>query len=361
MTHTWTQERPRISIVIPVFNEQDNLEALWEELLPILEALDEPFEVVFVDDGSSDGSAAILRDLHERDGRVRVIRLARNFGQQMAVTAGFHHARGDAIVLMDADLQTPPQHIPEFVAKLRAGYDVVYGKRKRRVGRWYRRMGTVLANRFICSVTGFNIPDSASGFLGLNGRFVRQINRYNDRSRYLSGLFAWLSYGRYAVVPVERRERLHGESKYTFYQLVRLVITIATNFSNRPLALTGWMAAASGIAALAVGTRGVVLCATGQWGLAATPLSAAWLMGMGTVYLAGVAITGIYIGRIYSEVRERPPFVLWETIGVEADNWNAHPPQSLSTSETPSPFLPFSPAESSHSPIEENQGDIHPS
>ncbi|MFP4191162.1 MAG: glycosyltransferase family 2 protein, partial [Candidatus Hydrogenedentota bacterium] len=179
MTRAWKQETPRVSVVIPVFNEKDNLEALWEELLPVLEGLDEPFEVVFVDDGSSDGSAAILRDLHERDERVRVIRFARNFGQQMAVTAGFHHARGEAIVLMDADLQTPPQQIPEFVAKLRAGYDVVYGKRERRVGRWYRRMGTVLANRFICSVTGFNIPDSASGFLGLNGRFVRQINRYN--------------------------------------------------------------------------------------------------------------------------------------------------------------------------------------
>lgn len=338
MARTLNQEKPIVSIVIPVYNEKDNLEALWEELLSVLERLGEPFEVVFVDDGSSDGSAAILRDLHERDGRVRVVRLARNFSQQMAVTAGFHQARGEAIVLMDADLQTPPQHIPEFVAKLQAGYDVVYGKRERRVGRWYRRMGTVLANRFICSVTGFNIPDSASGFLGLNGRFVQQINRYNDRSRYLSGLFAWLSYGRYAVVPVERRERLHGESKYTFCQLVRLVITIATNFSTRPLALTGWMATASGIAALAVGTRGVVLCATGQWGLAATPLSAAWLMAVGTACLAGVAITGTYIGRIYSEVRERPPYVVWETIGIEANRGKTHFPESPSMARhAPSP------------------------
>jgi len=349
MTRAWKQESPKISIVIPVFNEKDNLEALWEELLPVLEDLGESFEVIFVDDGSTDGSAAILRALHKRDRRVWVIRLARNFGQQMAVTAGFHHARGEAIVLMDADLQTPPQHVPEFVEKLRAGYDVVYGNRERRVGRWYRRLGTVLANRFICSVTGFNIPDSASGFLGLNGRFVRQINRYNDRSRYLSGLFAWLSYGRYGVVPVERRERLHGESKYTFYQLVRLVITLTTNFSNRPLALTGWMAAVSGAATLAVGARGVVLGATGQWGLAATPLSAAWLMAIGTVFLAGVAVAGSYIGRIYSEVRERPPFVVWETIGLEANNANTH--------HSP----PFSPAESPHSSFEDRQGDGPPS
>ena len=339
MTRTNIQETPKVSIVIPVFNEEGNLEALWEELLPILEGLGESFEVVFVDDGSTDGSAAILRDLHERDERVRVIRFARNFGQQMAVTAGFHHARGEAIVLMDADLQTPPQHIPEFVEKLQAGCDVVYGKRERRVGRWYRRMGTVLANRFICSVTGFNIPDSASGFLGLNGCFVRQINRYNDRSRYLSGLFAWLSYGRYGVVPVERRERLHGESKYTIYQLVRLVITIATNFSTRPLTLPGWMAAVSGAAAVAVGTRGIALGAAGEWGLAATPLSAAWLMAMGTVCLAGAAVTGTYIGRIYSEARERPPYVVWETIGIEADNGKATPIECRS-SERHSPSAP---------------------
>ncbi len=356
MTHDRKQESPSISIVIPVFNEADNLAALWEELLPILEGLGEPFEVVFVDDGSTDGSAGILRDVHERDERVRVIRFARNFGQQMAVTAGFHHTRGDAIVLMDADLQTPPQHVPEFVEKLRAGYDVVYGNRKRRVGRWYRRMGTVLANRFICSVTGFNIPDSASGFLGLNGRFVRQINRYNDRSRYLSGLFAWLSYGRYGVVPVERRERLHGESKYSIYQLMQLVITIATNFSTRPLTLPAWMAAVSGAATLAVAVRGAVLGATGQWGLAATPLSAAWLMAMGTVFLAGVAVTGTYIGRIYSEVRERPAYVVWETIGIEANT--AQPPQSQFLAEHAPPSPPAGPP---HSPVEGNAEETHPS
>src|SRR5690606_31767299 len=217
-----------LSVVIPVYNEAASLEELRAELWPVLEATGERFEVLFVDDGSRDESPAILRRFVDEDPRVRVIHFARNFGQQMANTAALRHVRGRAVIIMDADLQTPAEHIPALLAKLREGYDIVYGKRQEVRGPLYRRIGTRVANYLICKMTGFEIPDSASGFLALDERLVQRVNRFSDHSRYLSGLFAWLAYGRYAWVPVTRRDRRHGRSHYSVLQLVRIVLNLIT-------------------------------------------------------------------------------------------------------------------------------------
>ncbi len=310
-----TNHAPAVSVVIPVYNEEGNLKALWDELKPVLDGLGAPCEAVFVDDGSSDRSPEILADLHARNPEVTVVRFARNFGQQMANTAGLRFARGKAVIIMDADLQTPAEHIPEFLAKLREGCDIVYGVRERIPGPLYRRIGTRIANRFICAMTGFEIPDSASGFLALDRALVERVNRYNDRSRYLSGLFAWLSYGRYGAIPVTRRQRFSGESKYTFHQLVRIVLTFVYSFSVRPLRLI----LAAGAAVLALSAAAFAWAGAVHLGLAPGASGPAWLTaGMLTIagfQLSALGAAGVYTAEVYAGVRERPSYVIWEALG----------------------------------------------
>jgi len=314
MTQYDANHEVEVSIVIPVYNEEASLRPLRDELLPVLEGLGKTFEIVFVDDGSTDGSAAILREFFETDKRVRVIRFARNFGQQMANTAGLRFTHGRAVIIMDADLQTPAAHIPEFLEKLAQGYDIVYGVRPHTIGPLYRRVGSYLADRLIRRVTGFNIPDSVSGYVALDEQLVRKVNRYNDKSRYLSGLFAWLSYGRWAAIPISRRERSTGESKYTIWQLMRLVLNFITSFSTRPLHIASLAGLGTlGMAGL-VGLGWLYRLATAGWAQAETVLLAFALFVVGGVQLLAMGVLGEYIGRIYGEVRERPPYLIADVL-----------------------------------------------
>lgn len=304
-----------VSVLIPVYNEAASLFELRDELWPVLESLGETFEVIFVDDGSTDDSPNILRRFADEDPRVRVIRFARNFGQQMATTAGLRYTQGRAVIMLDADLQTPAVHIPELLAKLREGYDIVYGKRQRIRGPLYRRIGSRAASFLINKTTGFKIPDSASGFLALDERLVQNVNRYNDRSRYLSGLFAWLSYGRYAWIPVTRRPRSHGQSNYGMFQLVRMVLNLITTWSTRPLQLVTWAAFAfTGIAFL-LGARWLWRLFRNGWVAAEPALLVFVFMSLGCTILYGMGVLGEYVGRIYGEVREHPPYVIADIYG----------------------------------------------
>lgn len=317
MGMTENQNAPDISVIIPVYNEEGNLDALRAELWPVLEGLGESFEVLFVDDGSTDGSPVILRRFAEEDPRIRVIRFARNFGQQMANTAGLRHARGCAVIIMDADLQTPAEHIPELLAKLREGYDIVYGRRERTHDPLYRRWGSRAAGFLINKTTGFRIPDSASGFVALDERLVKTVNRYNDRSRYLSGLFAWLSYGRYASIPVKRRPRFHGESKYNVFQLIKIVLNLITTWSNRPLQLVFVAGVVYTAIGLLIGLRWLQLLFTSGWAAAEPALFTLILVSLGCTILLGLGILGEYVGRIYGEVRQHPPYIIADIYGAD--------------------------------------------
>jgi len=305
-----------LSVVLPVYNEEDNLEPVWSELIPILESTRRSFEVVFVDDGSSDGSPNILRQFAEQDPRVRIVRFARNFGQQMAHTAGLRNARGKVVIIMDADMQTPAENIPAFLARLDDKYDIVYGVREKVAAPLYRRIGTRMTNWLICRITGFEIPDSASGFLALDKRLVERVNRFNDRSRYLSGLFAWLAYGRYSAIEVTRRPRLHGESKYNFRQLAMLVLNFIALFSVRPLYLAFW--AAFGFAGLGVVLLVTVIAAAQIGTVAEAGLYAALLAFLAALQLSYLGLVGAYVGRIYGEVRQNPPYVIMDLFQRES-------------------------------------------
>lgn len=308
--NTESKANPDVSVLIPVYNEEENLHELRDELFPILESLDDSFEVVFVDDGSTDRSPQILRQFFEEDPRVRVIRFARNFGQQMALTAGLRHTRGRAVILMDADLQCPVELVPTFLKKLREGYDIVYGQRQKIRAALYRRVGAMFARRLIAKLTGVDVPDSGGGFLVLDERLVRLVNQYDDKARCLSGLFAWLSGGRYTSIPMVRRERKHGQSKYEFHQLLRIVFDLITVWSVRPLQMAFWAGSCViGLAAL-LGLRWLYLAARfgaepGKW-----TLLAAALMLVGGIQLWAIGILGSYVGRIFGEVRDHPLYLI---------------------------------------------------
>ncbi|GMV99291.1 MAG: hypothetical protein AMXMBFR84_04300 [Candidatus Hydrogenedentota bacterium] len=318
-----------LSVVIPVYNEEESLYELRDELFPVLQSLGKSYEIVFVDDGSTDRSAEILREFFEANTFVRVVTFVRNFGQQMSYTAGLRYTRGQSVILMDADLQSPACHIPDVLAKLNEGFDVVYGRREKLIGPLYRRLGTRLASFLIRRLTGLNIPDSASGFLGLSRRLVVNVNKYDERARYLNGLFAYLAYGRSASVPVTRRERKYGESKYNFFKLAAIVLTFIARFSNRPLHLALWASGLIGALAVIALVVAAALAGTGRLDSAAVAFVASLVLGGNGIVLAVLGIMGDYIGRIYGEVRQQPPFLIAEVLDREPmepfARWSGNP------------------------------------
>ncbi|MCP4643721.1 MAG: glycosyltransferase family 2 protein [bacterium] len=303
-----------ISAVVPVFNEEDSIDHLYERLSSVMEEYGRSYEILFVDDGSRDSSFAKLKALHDRDPRVRVVRFVRNFGQQMAVSAGFLHLRGDAVVLLDADLQNFPEDVPLLLDKLAEGYDIVYGVRQRRVDSLLRRAGSWCMSHLLYRITGIDVPDSASGFIALDRRFVESIKLYNEKSKYFSGLFAWLSYGRWASVQVRHQARHAGESKYSLFKLAGLTLNFVCNFSDLPLRLATY----AGAALMGLGALGLLTAAIIELVSSAIAVSTGVLVAFGALFtglqLAAIGIVGEYLSRIYSEVRERPHFVVGEVL-----------------------------------------------
>jgi len=308
-------DAPALSIVIPVYNEEDNIGPLYQRLTQTLHDLGKTYEIVFVDDGSTDQSYERLRAIYDEDACVRVIRFVRNFGQQMAISAAFKYAYGKVIVLLDADLQVLPEEIPRLLDKLAEGHDIVYGVRTQRVGSLLRRFGSWGMSHLLYRVTGIDIPDSASGFIALDRRFVDTINLFNEKSRYLSGLFAWLSYGRWGAVPVSHAARHTGDSKYSVPQLVALTLNFVCNFTMLPLRLIFHagliLMGLSGCALLIFACLDLLGPDGGR--LAAWIIVAAVGFFSG-VQLVAIGILGEYLGRVYREVREQPAFVVKDVL-----------------------------------------------
>jgi glycosyltransferase involved in cell wall biosynthesis len=312
-------DRPELTVVIPVFNEEGNLDDLYSRLVDTLDAYGKTYEVLFIDDGSTDRSFEQLAELHARSEAVRVVRFLRNFGQQMAISAGFQYARGGTIILMDADLQISPEDIPKLVDKLAEGFDIVYGIRTQRVGSWLRRLGSWGMSHMLYRVTGLDVPDSASGFTAIDRRLVNKINLYNEKTKFFSGLFAWLSYGRWAAVPVRHSKRNAGDTKYNVPQLVALTLDFICNFTVLPLRLALFIGCLiAGTSILAIG--GLLVARLAGWTCADY---ATWIMLSGVTLLSGVqlmamGVIGEYIGRVYREVRQQPSFVVDEVLEQDA-------------------------------------------
>jgi len=310
-------ETPEFSLVVPVYNEAENLYALYDRLRAIVDRLG-PTELIFIDDGSRDRSLAILRALRDRDPRLCYLSFARNFGHQTAVTAGLNFARGRAIVVMDADLQDPPELLPELADRWRQGYEVVYARRtKRRAESRFKRWSAHLFYRLLQRLADVNIPADTGDFCLMDRRVVEVLNRMPERHRYIRGLRAWVGF-RQTSVEFERDPRHAGTVKYTFRKSLGLAIDSLVSFSIVPLRLSTYLGLTASLVSL------LMACLVLYWrlyqpdspvtGLAAIVIT---ILFIGSVQLVCIGILGEYIGRIYDEVKGRPLYAIAETAGFE--------------------------------------------
>lgn len=308
-----------LSVVVPCFNEDAVVAATHAQLVSDLGQLDDAkLEIIYVDDGSRDRTPFILADLQRSDARVRVIRFSRNFGHQIAVTAGLEHASGDAVAIIDADLQDPPAVIREFVARWQEGYDVAYGVRTERPGESaFKRLTASLFYRAIQRMSDSPIPVDVGDFRLLDRRVVEALRRMPERHRFVRGMVSWVGFSQ-VEVPYRRDPRLAGESKYPLWKMLRFALDGVTSFSTFPLRMATWL----GFIASGVAVAGII------YGLAVRLLTKQWVAGwaalftavlfIGGVQLLSLGVIGEYVGRIFAEVKGRPLYLVSERLGFES-------------------------------------------
>ncbi len=307
---------PFISVIVPVLNEVQGLQPLLDRVCPILDRLG-AWEIVFVDDGSTDGTLEAIRLKHRADPRIKAVAFSRNFGKEIAIAAGLRYARGDAVVIMDADLQHPPEVIEAFMAKWRAGYQVVYGERLDRSheGR-VRRFLSGAFYRTFNALSKSDIPQGAGDFRLLDRRAVEAMNALGERSRFNKGLFSWIGF-RSVGVPYVVADRVHGSSRWNFRTLVRFALDGLTSFSTIPLRI--WSLLGLAISLTAFASAVVFLVQTLLYGIDAPgfPSLIISVMIFAGVQLISLGVIGEYLGRVYEEVKARPLFIVAEEIGAK--------------------------------------------
>jgi glycosyltransferase involved in cell wall biosynthesis len=314
------KDHPTVSVVAPVFNEEAILPELYRRVRDVLDGAGEDWELVLINDGSRDSSPEIMRQLHEQDPRVKVVYFARNFGHQIAITAGTDYARGDAVVIIDADLQDPPEVILDLLAKWREGYEVIYAIRAQRRGEtWFKEFTAKAFYRIIYRITDIDIPMDTGDFRLMDRKAVNALRGMREKHRFMRGLSVWIGF-RQTGVEYVRAERYAGETKYPLKKMLRFALDGITSFSYLPLQLATY----AGFICAALAVLGiiftVVLRLSGSqafYGQATTLVSVLFLGG---VQLICLGIIGEYLGRIYDEVKGRPLYIVSSTLGFENDN-----------------------------------------
>jgi dolichol-phosphate mannosyltransferase len=304
--------RIRCSIVAPIYNEVESLPHLYRRVKLVMSALREPWELILVDDGSTDGSTDAIRALAKKDRHVRPVIFARNFGHQIAITAGWDFARGDAVVIIDADLQDPPEAIPALLRKWKEGYDVVYAVRAEREGEsWFKRFSASVFYRLIYRITDVRIPVDTGDFRLMDRKVVDVLKAMRERHRFPRGMSAWVGF-RQVGVEYKRSPRFAGVTKYPFKNMLLLALNAITSFSYFPLQVATYFGFFSaGIAILAIPLVIYLRMAgipqfTGQ----ATTLIA--VLFLGGIQLISLGVLGEYIGRLYDEAKGRPLYITRE-------------------------------------------------
>jgi polyisoprenyl-phosphate glycosyltransferase len=311
--HASHVEPPVFSVVAPVYNEEEILPHFYRRVVDVMEGLGEPFELVLVNDGSRDGSYRVMRELHARDPRVRAVDFSRNFGHQVAISAGLDHARGAAVIILDSDLQDPPEVIPALVARWRNGAEVVYAQRRRRPGETRFKLLTAAAfYRLIARITAMDIPRDTGDFRLLDRRVVDTLVTLREHHRFMRGLSVWVGF-RQEAVPYDRQERFAGVTKYPLAKMVRFALDAITGFSYVPLQVAttlGFLLA--GLSLLGILLAAVLrLAGVAIQGQATTLVVVLLLGGIQLIFLG---IIGEYLGRIYDEVRARPLYIVREVL-----------------------------------------------
>lgn len=312
------QTSPTLSLVIPVFNEEATLPELARRLDEFLGALDETWEVVFIDDGSKDRSLQMLRELAAREPRYKVLSFGRNFGHQIAITAGVDVAEGAAVVVMDADLQDPPEVVREMLVKFREGFDVVYGVRTKRHGEsLFKRVTAALFYRLLRSMLGFEVPVDTGDFRLMSRQMVVTLRSLREKHRFVRGMVAWVGFKQTRVY-YERPARFAGETKYPLSKMMRFAIDGITSFSIIPVRMATWLGVATGFLAVFIGLWAIVQKLRGA------PVVVGWTTIMMLVAFCSSAqllmtgVLGEYVGRIYEEVKRRPLYTVAERLNLPA-------------------------------------------
>ena len=298
------------SIVAPIYNELENIPELYRRVSEVMDSTGEPWELVLVDDGSTDGSTEAIRDLAKEDECVRPVIFARNFGHQIAITAGWDYARGDAVVIIDADLQDPPELILEMAKKWKEGYEVVYAVRAEREGEsWFKLWTASLFYRLIYRITDVKIPLDTGDFRLMDRKVVDVLRQMRERHRFPRGMSAWVGFKQIGV-EYKRAARKAGETKYPFRKMFRLALNAITSFSYFPLQVATFFGFASaGIAIIAIPVV-VALRLAGSHFFEGQTTTLISVLFLGGVQLISLGILGEYVGRLYDEAKDRPLYIV---------------------------------------------------
>ena len=320
---------PAISVVLPVFDEETTLPLLHRRLTDVLSSMGVSYELVFVNDGSRDRSWPQLLDLATADRHVRAVNLSRNFGHQVAITAGIELARGDAVIVMDSDLQDPPELIPALYAKHREGFDVVYAQRRTRDGEtWFKSATAKIFYRLIRRMSTIDIPVDTGDFRLISRRVVEDLRRLQERHRFVRGLVTWVGYNQTPLL-YDRAPRAKGATKYPLGKMVRFALDGFTGFSSQPLRLATHVGALFAFVSFALMVGLTIFKLLGGEGLVTgwTSMIVAVLF-LGGVQLLAIGILGEYIGRIYEEVKGRPLYLVRDVVDGGSDAVRRERPSS---------------------------------
>ncbi|RZK44935.1 MAG: glycosyltransferase [Hymenobacter sp.] len=308
---------PDLSIVVPLYNEEANVEALYQRLKAVVGAMGVSYELIFINDGSRDRTLALARELSQRDAHVRYIDLSRNFGHQIAVSAGLDHTRGEAVVIIDADLQDPPELITQLYAKLKTGYEVVYAKRLSRPGENVAKLATAkLFYRMLAAITHISIPVDTGDFRIISRKVVEALKRMPEQNKFLRGQISWIGF-RQTYVEYDRAQRAAGETGYTYSKMIRLALDGITAFSDFPLkiaSLSGFFVSGVAFLIMLYTLYSRFISHEYQPGWASLMIS---ILFLGGVQLIAIGIIGEYIGRLSTNVRQRPLYLIADT-NIEA-------------------------------------------
>jgi dolichol-phosphate mannosyltransferase len=315
-----------ISIVAAVYNEESVLNELYRRVSQVMDEIGEPWELILVDDGSRDSSGEIIATLHKQDARVKGVILSRNFGFQIAASAGIDHAQGEAIVLIDADLQDPPEIISQMVTKWREGYDVVYGVREQRAGEtWFKRISAKMFYRLIRRITGVDIPADTGDFRIMDRRVVNILRSMREHNRFLRGMVPWVGFKQIGV-PYKRDPRYAGESKFSSIRtMLPFALTGITSFSYFPLRLATYLGFTIGVVnIIAIFVVIILRLVTPDPVLLGQATTLVIVLFLGSIQLISLGIIGEYLGRIYDETRSRPLYILQSKWGFDASSEPPH-------------------------------------
>lgn len=311
------KSKPTYTIIAPIYNEIENIPLLYTSVSEVMAQIGEPWEFVMVDDGSSDGSTEAILELKAQDEKVKPVIFARNFGHQIAVTAGLDYSSGEAVIIIDADLQDPPEVILDLIQKWKEGFEVVYAVRSKRVGEtWFKLFTASVFYRLIQRITDVNIPMNTGDFRLLDRKVVQVLNGMREKHRFLRGMSVWVGF-KQTGVEYERAERFAGETKYPLKKMIRFASDAITGFSYFPLQLALYLGfIAVGISIISIPVVIAIRLAGSQAYFGQAPTLIAVLF-LGGVQLISLGLLGEYIGRLYDEAKGRPLYITRENLEVE--------------------------------------------